>query len=139
MEQSWSVDGPRCAIWILVQSASVADLVLRHTSQGARQAAGLLTQLADTLESSAGLAEGHAQRCEQAGRAHEAAGERHAARSAHEAAQRARSQAEQWLNGRRADYSSRSGRRLDAAADDYGSFANVLWRSNGTTADDARP
>ena len=73
-----------------------AELVRRHTRQGAKQASGILTQLADTLERSAGLADEHAQRWEQTGRTADAADERQAAKRAREAAQRARWQAEEW-------------------------------------------
>ena len=41
-----------------------AELVIRHTRQGAKQASAILMQLAKTLETSAGLAEEHAQRRE---------------------------------------------------------------------------
>ena len=74
-----------------------AELVIKHTQQGAKRIAGILTQLAITLDRSAGLAEEHAERREQAGRSDDAEQERQAARHARDAAQRARSQAEQWL------------------------------------------
>jgi hypothetical protein len=56
-----------------------------------------LMRTAEVLDSSAGLAEAHAERHEQAGRSDDAAEERRAAARAREAAQRARSQAEHWL------------------------------------------
>jgi hypothetical protein len=77
--------------------ARTAELVMRHTRQGAKQASGILTQLAKTLDKSAGLADEHAQRREKAGRTDDAADERQAAERAREAAQRARRQAEEWL------------------------------------------
>jgi hypothetical protein len=74
-----------------------ADLIMRHTRQGAKTASSILTQLADTLESSADLAEEHGKTREQAGRTDDAAKEHEAARHARDTAQRARSQAERWF------------------------------------------
>jgi hypothetical protein len=76
--------------------ARAAELVIRPTRQGAKQASAILMQLANTLERSAALAEEHAQRRERAGRTEDVAAEREAAQRARAAAQRARSQADEW-------------------------------------------
>lgn len=73
-----------------------AELVTSQMRQGANRLSGILSQSAEMLEVSAGLAEEHACRREQAGR--DPAGERDAAERAHAAARRARSQAEEWRN-----------------------------------------
>lgn len=74
-----------------------ADNLIGHTRRGAKTASGLLTQIANTLERTAGLVEQHAHRHEQAERSDDAERGHHAAGHAREAARRARSQAEQWF------------------------------------------
>lgn len=74
-----------------------AELVLRDTQRGAKHASTILTRLANTLERSARIAEGHAVTREQTGRSDDAAQERRSAQRARTAARSARSQAEHWL------------------------------------------
>jgi hypothetical protein len=92
--------------------ARAAELVTRHTRQGAKQASAVLMQLATTLERSAGLAEEHAQRRERAGRADDAVAEHKAAQRARQAAERARSQADEWMRVGEKPHQLRRARRV---------------------------
>lgn len=94
VERSWAslIDAG-----VPTKTMGAAELVLRYTRHGAREAARALGQLALTLERAAELAEGHADRYERAGRSDDATKERAAAARAHSAANDARAQADQWL------------------------------------------
>ncbi len=66
------------------------------TPHGEQTASSILSELANTLEQTAVLADKHAERHQQRGRPTDASKEREAAQSARDAAQRARSHSKQW-------------------------------------------
>ncbi|HET7427091.1 MAG TPA: hypothetical protein VFJ50_08620, partial [Gemmatimonadales bacterium] len=74
-----------------------ARRVAEQTRANARHLSSVLSQTADVLETSAELAQTHAERLERAGRADAGAEERRAAGRAFAAARRARLQTKEWL------------------------------------------